>query len=104
MKSEVEIVDGKIYKEEDTLGRQLCFFLFSSTVVLFVFEFRVQKQEQCSFQLRECLQLADDLVLRCLSYLPSQEGFVHDRVHLVEVKHQVQLAHIVEVLVQHLDF
>lgn len=48
-------------------------------------------------------QLFQHLGLRSLPDLTRQEHLVHDGVNLVEVKHQIELAHIVEVLVQHLD-
>ena len=37
-----------------------------------------------------------------LLHLPRQDELVQQRVHLVEVKHNVQLAHIAEVLIQQL--
>lgn len=51
----------------------------------------------------QCQQLFQDLSLRRLPDLAGQEHLIHDAVHLVEVKHQVQFADIVEVLVEHLD-
>lgn len=47
-------------------------------------------------------QLLEDLRLGGLPDLPGQEHLVHDRVDLVEVEHEVQLADVVEVLVEHL--
>ena len=38
-----------------------------------------------------------------LPYFTSQKHLVNDCVHLVEVEHQVEFAHVVEVLVQDLD-
>lgn len=57
-------------------------------------------------RLLQCVQrqqLFENFGLRGLPNLARQEHLVHDTVHLVEVEHQVQLAHIVEVLVEHLD-
>jgi len=47
-------------------------------------------------------ELLEHLGLAGLPDLPGQEHLVHHRVHLVEVEHQVQLAHVVKVLVEHL--
>jgi len=41
--------------------------------------------------------------LTCLPDFASQEHFVNDSVHLVEIKDQVQLADVVEVFVQYFD-
>lgn len=43
-----------------------------------------------------------DLLARLLN-LPRQKNLVQDRVHLVEIKDQVQLAHVAEEGVEHLD-
>jgi hypothetical protein len=41
--------------------------------------------------------------LRCFSYFTSQEHFIHDGINLVEVKHKIQLANVVEKLVENFD-
>lgn len=47
-------------------------------------------------------QLFQHFCLRRFPYLAGQEHFVHHRIHLVEVEHQIQFAHIVEVFVEYL--
>lgn len=39
----------------------------------------------------------------CFAYFAGQEHFIDDGVHLVEIEHQIQFAHIVEVFVEHLN-
>jgi len=39
--------------------------------------------------------------LGCLANLASEEHLVDDSINFVEVEHQIQLAHIVKVFVQH---
>lgn len=50
----------------------------------------------------ECQQLFQHLRLTRLADLAGQEHLVHDRVYFVEVEHQIQLADVVEVLVENL--
>lgn len=38
-----------------------------------------------------------------LSDLPGKKHLVHNSVYFIEVEHKIKLAHVVEVLVQHLD-
>lgn len=47
-------------------------------------------------------QLLQHFRLTRLPDFTGQKHLIHDRVHLVEVEHEVQLAHVVEVLVQDL--
>lgn len=47
-------------------------------------------------------ELLKDLGLTGLPDLSRQEHLVHHRVHLVEVEHEVQFTHVVEILIQHL--
>lgn len=47
--------------------------------------------------------MLENLGLTCLSNLSGQKHFIHDTVHLVEVEHEIQFAHVVEVLIQNLD-
>ena len=62
--------------------------------------------ERCWDQLLQWVvhgQLLQDLRLAGLADLAGQEHLVHHRVDLVEVEHQIQLANIVEILVENLD-
>jgi hypothetical protein len=49
------------------------------------------------------LQPRQNHLLARLLNLARQKHLVEDGVHLVEVKHQVQLAHVAEECVEHLD-
>ena len=43
------------------------------------------------------------LVLTCLPYLPREEHFIYHSIDLVEVKHQIQLTHVMKIFIQHLQ-
>src|SRR4051794_4550317 len=49
------------------------------------------------------LQPSQHNLLTSLLNLPGQKHLVQNRIHLVKVKHQVQLAHVAKERVEHLD-
>jgi len=62
-------------------------------------------QRDCHLLLQRIIhgQLFQHFGLACLSNFPSQKHFVDHCVHFVEIKHQIQLAHVVEILVENLN-
>ena len=56
-----------------------------------------------SIETFEIFQSTDDCLFARLLYFPCKEELIHKSVHLVEVPHNIELAHIAKVEVQKLD-
>lgn len=56
-----------------------------------------------SLQLIQMLQPRQDHLLTRLLNLPCQKDLIENRINLVEIEHEIQLTHVPEELIQHLD-